>query len=177
MRDTWIQTFSGRKFWPLAPSAKDVLIKDIAHALSLTCRFTGHCSHFYSVAEHSILVADLMDESDYAIFGLMHDAAEAYLPDIAAPIKSHIQGFREIEDRVIEAIYRRYGLWERYTPEIEAMVKKADLIALATEAQQLLGNKPGSWHLPYPPNGNVKVGTMGPSEAEAAFKERFLTYM
>ena len=60
----WILTYSGIEFWPLDPRPEDVRIEDIAHALSMQCRFAGHCDRFYSVAEHSIRVADLVPRED-----------------------------------------------------------------------------------------------------------------
>lgn len=54
----WMQTASGRMFWPVDPRPEDVEINDIAHALSLTCRYCGHVREFYSVAQHSVLVSD-----------------------------------------------------------------------------------------------------------------------
>lgn len=85
----WIQTFTGKQFWPLTPKAEDVCIEDIAHALAFKCRFGGHCKTFYSVAEHSCRVAEIL-RPEHQLIGLLHDAAEAYLPDVAAPIKSAI---------------------------------------------------------------------------------------
>lgn len=55
----WMQTFTGRQFWPMDPRPEDLDILDIAHALSLLCRFGGHCQRFYSVAEHSVHVSTL----------------------------------------------------------------------------------------------------------------------
>ena len=110
----WIQTKSGRKFWPLSPRSEDIRLSDIAHALSMTTRFTGHLDRFYSVAEHSRLVALATrhlggDEEDYKQ-ALLHDASEAYLCDIASPVKQspEFAGYRAAEDRLQRAIYRRY---------------------------------------------------------------------
>ncbi len=87
--DGWIQTFTGRRFWPLGARAGDVDVRDIAHALALKCRFNGHCRVFYSVAEHSVRVSRVMEVGGrkMAMWGLMHDAAEAYLADLGGPIK------------------------------------------------------------------------------------------
>lgn len=61
---TWIQTFTGRQFWPLDPRAEDVDIRDIAHALSMKCRYNGHCREFYSIADHSCRVAEVIHNAD-----------------------------------------------------------------------------------------------------------------
>jgi uncharacterized protein len=82
----WIQTYTGKQFWPLSPLPEDIVIEDIAHALSMQCRFGGHVRTFYSVAQHSVHVS-LLVEPQYALWGLLHDAAEAYLVDLPRPIK------------------------------------------------------------------------------------------
>ena len=82
----WIETYTGKKVYPLEPDEKTLCVEDIAHALALTCRFGGHCSEFYSVAQHSCLVSDLCP-GELKLAGLMHDAAEAYLGDVVSPIK------------------------------------------------------------------------------------------
>src|SRR5262245_27549306 len=100
----WMQTISGRKFWPLDPRPEEVCIEDIGHALSLVCRFGGHCHTFYSVAEHSVrvsLLAEDMAKSSahwtdenirmIALSGLLHDAAEAYIGDMVRPLKRQPQ--------------------------------------------------------------------------------------
>jgi hypothetical protein len=75
-RGDWMQTFTGRRFWPLDPRGEDVLIEDIAHALSLLTRYGGHCTRFYSVAEHSVLLARAATPEN-ALWLLLHDASEA----------------------------------------------------------------------------------------------------
>src|SRR5271156_4912831 len=80
----WIQTFTGKKFYPFNPKPQDIDIRDIAHALSNICRFTGHTKRFYSVAEHSRNVAKLVP-AHMKLQALLHDASEAYLCDIARP--------------------------------------------------------------------------------------------
>lgn len=145
----WMQTFTGRMFWPLDPRPDEVSIVDIAHALSLQCRFGGHCKSFYSVAEHSVRVS-LIVPSDLKLWGLLHDAAEAYLVDLPRPIKhSSTMGseYRAIERRVMHAICEHFGLPIAEPPA----VKHADEVMLATEARDLLGKPPAPWcELPSP---------------------------
>ena len=145
MKDTtgWIQTFTGRKFFPLEPDPQDICIEDIAHALALQCRYTGHCSQFYSVAQHSVLVSYVCDPCD-AFSGLMHDAAEAYLLDMPRPVKRTAFGkrFKDYENVVSLAIAKRFGF-----PEIEPMsVKRADMVLLVTEARDLMSPLHPDWH-------------------------------
>lgn len=131
----WLCTATGREFWPLDPRPEEVDIEDIAHALSLACRFAGHCSRLYTVGEHSLLVARHVPPED-ALWGLLHDAAEAYLPDMPRPLKRlpEFAWYRQAERRVMDAICDRFGL-PRTEPE---SVKAADLRALATEARDLM---------------------------------------
>lgn len=89
--NSWIQTFSGRQFFPLEPRVEDVCIEDIAHGLSNLCRYAGHCECFYSVAQHCLLVSRVVPR-EHALRGLLHDASEAYLIDVPRPIKHSIGG-------------------------------------------------------------------------------------
>jgi len=129
---TWITTATGRRVDYVRVGPEDIDIEDIATALSRECRFAGHCKHFYSVAQHSVLVSRLVPE-ELALEGLLHDASEAYLKDIPSPLKSLLPDYREIEARFDRAIRRRFGLPETPSPEI----KRADLVLLATERRQL----------------------------------------
>jgi len=144
----WIQTFTGRRFFPLNPRLEDIDIEDIAHALSHLCRFAGHTRVFYSVAEHAVRVSRLCQQmcptTTYeACWGLHHDDSEAYLVDLPRPIKrSGIGiGYREAEQRLMNVICRRFNLRPEEPPEI----KRADTILLLTERRDLLGISPAAW--------------------------------
>jgi 5'-deoxynucleotidase YfbR-like HD superfamily hydrolase len=153
----WCQTFTGRQFWPMDPRPEDVAIEDIAHHLSLLCRFGGACRCFYSVAQHSVLVSHACDPAD-ALWGLLHDASEAYLVDVPRPIKKHLTGYREIEASVQRVICERFGL----PLEEPRSVALADSVLLFTEARDLMSQPPSSWKqmaeplketiYPYPSN-------------------------
>jgi hypothetical protein len=134
----WIQTYTGKKFWPLDPRPDEICIEDIAHALSQKCRYTGHCREFYSVAQHSVLVASQCEDP---VWGLLHDAGEAYLPDVARPVKRAIPEFQQIEDRILKAVAERFGLsWP-----IPDCVHETDVRLLATEKLELMGTPPSEW--------------------------------
>ncbi len=144
----WIQTASGGRFYPLAPRVKDVKILDIAQALSRNCRFTGHCSKFYSVAEHSVLVTSILDgwtdDPEVLMWGLLHDASEAYISDIARPVKQQpeFKFYRDMEKGVMDVIAAAFGL----DPTEPSIVKDADTMALSLEAEQLMPNREkASW--------------------------------
>jgi hypothetical protein len=163
----WIQTYSGRRFDPLEPRPEQIEIVDIAHALSLLCRFKGHCLKFYSVAEHSVRVSRALPPDD-ALWGLMHDAAEAYLSDVPRPLKARLPGFQEAEDRLLELIAAKFGLgW----PMPEA-VARADALLLSTEARDLMAPPPESWGLDVAPLPG-KITPWPAPEAEASFLRRF----
>ena len=160
--DAWILTFTGRKFWPLDPRAEDVCIEDIAHALSLKCRFTGHCREFYSVAQHSVLVshyvADRGGDAALQLAALLHDAGEAYLPDVARPIKSRIDvlqirkgqpgitgtiPFRAAEDDLMSVIEFALGLESAVSRH--RMIKEADVALLLSERRDLMPPEEHCW--------------------------------
>ena len=130
---SWIQTFSGQKFDLLDPQPDMVHLDDIAHALSLICRFTGHTTRFYSVAQHSLFVSRIVPPR-LAFEGLMHDAAEAYVGDVSSPLKSLLPDYKLIEQRIWRVIADKYSI-----PHIlSTAVKHADLVALMTERRDIL---------------------------------------
>jgi hypothetical protein len=132
----FIQTVSGRRFNPLEPDPGEVDIGDIARALSHQCRFGGNCRTYYSVAQHSCLVADLVEECggdpDAVLWALLHDASEAYLVDLPHPLKHRSALgalYAEVEDRLQTAICEHFGL----PPEPPPLLKQVDRALLATE--------------------------------------------
>jgi len=129
---TWIETYTGKKVNPFYPKAEDIDIEDIIHALSMKCRFTGHCNQFMSVAEHSILVSNFCSNEN-KLYGLLHDAGEAYLPDVARPLKPFISGFKEIENNLLGVILNKFGLKSELPEEVKLIDGKMCL----TEAKQL----------------------------------------
>lgn len=132
-----ITTHTGREVQPLSPDPNTIDIYDIAHALSNQCRFTGHTKEFYSVAQHSVLVGRNLErkygrDSGLPLWGLLHDASEAYLADIARPVKRNGEFgriYRETEDTLMEAIAEAFNLpWP-----MPAEVHEEDGILLVTE--------------------------------------------
>ena len=143
----FIETHSGRRFRPLSPDAGEIVITDIAHALSQQCRFSGHTFVPYSVAEHSVRVAELLERwaapRSVQLWGLLHDASEAYLVDIPQPLK-HTEAFapyRAAERELMAAVCTRFGLSQAEP----AMVRRADATLLATEARDLMPYRREHW--------------------------------
>lgn len=163
----WMQTFTGRVFWPMDPRAGEVDIVDIAHALSNTCRFGGHCRGFYSVAQHSVLVARAVPDAD-RLWGLLHDAAEAYVGDIPRPLKRDLDGFDGIEARVQAAITGRFRLPEA----MPATVRRADDAILVDEFRDLM--EAPALPLDLPAQGlGIAIRPWAPRDARSAFLRMF----
>lgn len=135
----WIQLSSGGQFWPFDPRPEEINIHDIAHALSNLCRFGGHCTRFYSVAEHSILVSRQCPR-ELRLAGLLHDASEAYLVDIPRPIKRSLVGYIDMEAAIQGVINSKFGLDFIMPREVH----EADDAVLCAEAFQIMHN-PLNW--------------------------------
>ena len=168
----WIQTYTGIKFHPLDVHNEDIEIDDIAHALSLVNRFTGHTKAAYSVAEHSVRCSWLMpfDRPDLALEALLHDASEAYIADLARPIKMMPQmaSYREMEAGVETAICQKWDLPRPLSRE----VKQADEVMLRTEARDLMGTPPSDWVFRVEAQPEV-IKPWSADKAEYIFKELF----
>lgn len=169
-RGDWISTASGLPFWPCHPRPVDVRIGDIAHALSHLCRFAGHTKAFYSVAQHSLLVSILCEPQD-ALWGLLHDASEAYVCDLPRPLKhtEALRAYRDLEDGVQAAVCEKFGL----AASMPASVKAADSTLLRTEQRDLM-TMPEGWVSPtaavWP---SQRLVPMAPAEAKQRFLARF----
>ena len=130
----WIQTFTGKQFYPLEPRLEDIDIVDIAHSLSMQCRFGGHCREFYSVAQHCLNVSDLCPPY-LKLAGLLHDAAEAYLCDLPSPVKrdKDMEAYRRAEFVLMRFIGEKFGVETR----LWDLVKQFDQDAFTLEAWSL----------------------------------------
>jgi hypothetical protein len=175
MTSPFIQTYTKRKFYVLDPKPEQVSIEDIAHALSMVCRFTGHVSRFYSVAEHSVRVSrrvmELTGDPRQSLWGLLHDASEAYIADVSRPLKhtDAMSQYRAAEVQVQDAILERFGL--SVIPPYA--VHTADLELLATEARDLMSPLVDGWMELPPALVHHKGLGWTPEDAEAHFLYRF----
>lgn len=144
----WLQTRSGLAFDFEDPRPEQINIGDIAHALGHLCRFAGHASRFYSVAEHSVHCARFLNEpdgtKDFARWGLMHDAHEAYVVDIPSPLKRLLPDYQHIENLAEIAVRTRFGLFG----VMPSPVRNTDVAILREEAKALHCEPPRPWNLP-----------------------------
>jgi uncharacterized protein len=164
----WIQTFLGGMFFPMDPRADEIDIEDIAHSLSMQCRFCGHCTDFYSVAEHSVLIAHWLltygAPNHIALWGLLHDATEAYLTDVPRPVKPFLVEYRPAELRLQRAVAERFCL----PREIPQEVHDADRRILTDEMQQIMAPPPAVWATHAEPLG-VTIECWEPTRAKSEF--------
>lgn len=143
-----IKTYTGVIFSPFDPRLSDIKIIDIAHSLANQCRYNGHTRWGYSVGEHSVRVSELLEARGYSrpiqLWGLLHDASEAYLLDLPQPLKQDPTigpAYRHTEKRLMRLICLRFGL-----PKKEPRaVKVADQVLLATEVRDIMRNDESHW--------------------------------
>jgi hypothetical protein len=159
---------SGNYFDFLAPAESAFTIEDIAHGLSMTCRFAGQSARFYSVAEHSIYVSLLVPPED-ALAALLHDAAEAFIGDVSKPLKTLLPAYKEIEERIEAVIFGRFGI----ALPLPATVKDADIVMLATEQAHVMRNRDDWDYTRGCKPANIDIQCWAPEEAKARFLDRF----
>lgn len=165
-----IQTRSGKDFDLIDPSKNEFTVEDVAHALSNICRYCGHVSEFYSVAQHSVMVSKLV-EPKYALMGLLHDASEAFVGDVAKPLKELLPDYKQVEARIEEFVLSRFGIDAHHMP---ASIKTADLTALVTEQRDLMhGPDPELMKRYHVQPLEEKIVPLSPKEAKELFLERY----
>jgi hypothetical protein len=162
----WVPTYTGGRFYPLDPLPEEIFIEDIAHHLARLCRFNGAGQSFYSVAQHSCIVSSQVPAPD-KLWGLLHDAAEAYIGDMVGPIKNlpEFAFYREIEKNILFAVADKFCLRSR---EIPIEVGCADLIALRTEARDL-GLYSPDWSISDIQPYNFQITPLNPCQSEILF--------
>ena len=178
--DPYLELASGAVFKLQSDEPHAWDINDIAHSLGNQCRFTGHCRHFYSVAEHSVLCSLLAEELGLCdpFEALMHDAHESVLSDMAAPWKPLLPDYKQQERKWAWDLRARFNL----PPENTEGCRKIDYMALFVEAYWLLKSRGDGWVDPL----NVRVDALrlvkrdgwhikglDPEQAKNAFLRRF----
>lgn len=174
---SWISTWTGRQVYPLDPKPDQICLVDIAHGLSNKCRYNGQ-SRFYTVAEHCVHLADwCLKHGDrrLALYALLHDAAEAYLPDVTAPIKPLFKKFEGCEDKMLAVIFEALGV-----PAIgkfnASVIKSADKRICLNERDAVLPNHRPEIRWPaddLDPLDGVEIFCWPPDEAYDNFMECF----
>lgn len=172
----FIETYTGSRFTPLQPRVEDVQLEDIAHALSHQCRFSGHTRLFYSVAEHSVRVSRAVQKAggsqEEQLWGLLHDASEAYLVDVPKPLKDSAFGelYREAEVRIMSVVCAAFQM----VSEQPDLVTRADVWLLATEARDLMPYRPENWGELRFQALEERIEPWSPQAAEQAFIRRYV---
>lgn len=172
---TCVLTNTGKMFNFKAPNLHKYDINEIAHALSNLCRFTGHTSRFYSVAQHSVAVSYIVPER-LAIAALMHDASEAYLGDVASPLKALLPEYKYIEAQTECAIARAFAIRNLYP--LHSDIKWADMVALRHEREVYLAKAKDDFDwpalVPISPNAEATIlATYTPAMAREVFLLRY----
>lgn len=161
-RSDWFVTASGKRLFLLSPDPEAISLFDIAHASANICRFGGHTKYHYSVAQHAVLVSELVElqpaVSAFAgrqvlpilrKYALLHDATEAFLGDVIRPLKRLLPDYRKLERDWDVAICKRFGLLPLEDTNaalgLEQSIKIADMRALATERRDLINFFDPAW--------------------------------
>jgi uncharacterized protein len=173
MSDHWMTTYTGGKVVPAFVQPNQFHLLDIATALARTCRFNGHCREFYSVAQHSVILAAHMPTKELAREALLHDAPEAYLNDIVKPVKNELPDYNRLYEKFYAAIATRFGIPDTLSPE----VIEGDLRMLATERVQLIRDQASSWTIDgvYDPYSYTII-PLDPKEAKQYYLGAIHTY-
>ncbi len=155
-------TYTGKTIDLEDVRAEDICIQDIAHALSNLCRYTGHTSSFYSVAEHCVLLSKAENMPGTPLARLLHDAVEAYLGDVIGPLKTLLPRYKQFEYQIQRVISRKYDV--DFEP-----VKPGDIELLIIEALTIMPDK----FFPEPVrcnlDKNIIIEGWTPFEAEENF--------
>lgn len=166
-RGRWMQTYTGRQFFPMDPRSEDIDVADIAHALSMQCRYNGHVRRFYSVAEHCVLMSRVVSPEN-ALWALLHDATEAYVGDMIRPLKLHMPDFQAAEDQVMLAIAEKFGI----DPEMPDEVHEVDARILLDERAALMSAPAADWGLNDLRPLGIDIPAWPPARAETAYLVR-----
>lgn len=170
-RPTLFGSVSGRIIDYALPDISQITVHDIANALSKICRFSGQCEVFYSVAQHSVHVADRVAELDGTpeeqLQGLFHDAAEAFIGDIPRPLKRLVPSILHYENLLLSTIMAKLDLPNELSPK----VVQADNDLLLTEKRLFQPNG-----CDWPCESGEELNTyIGPQSHHWA-KQEFLNY-
>lgn len=147
----WICTYTGKQWYVTDPHPDDVDILDIAHGLSRVCRYGGHTSEFYSVAQHCIHCAETIEDErtecfELALYTLLHDASEAYIGDVVRPLKYQLPQYLAIEERTMGVIHHGLALPQPLKGQSE-LIKEVDDRLLMTERRDFMSHDNREWNI------------------------------
>lgn len=177
---TSVRTYSGHEVSLSDPHPASINIRDIACALSRLNRFCGATRLPVNVADHSLNVVRYLAWSKASpivqMLGLLHDAHEAFIGDITAPVRRRIRELsgrdlaQEMADRIDGTIRTAFGLQKHAPTRDLALVHAADQAVLAAEWRDLMeGPMPASMPLPAP----FAIKPRTADQAEIAFLKSF----
>lgn len=168
---TFVETVSGLAFDFTCPAAETIEIGDIAYALSRTNRWGGHSQPTITVAQHCVLVSQMLRNTacsvEIQMQGLLHDAAEAYLGDVPSPIKAQLPDYKALEELVERAIFDKYGV----DYPVDRMVKRFDTEAMRWEYRDFMSG--GRCRLPF--GNRPRLQAWGSDKAEQDFLAQFFS--
>uniref|UniRef100_I2Q003 Uncharacterized protein n=1 Tax=Desulfovibrio sp. U5L TaxID=596152 RepID=I2Q003_9BACT len=175
LESPFIPTFTGKVFNVEVPSSHDISIRDIAHSLSMQCRFGGHCQQFYSAAEHSVILSRLV-EKEFAMCALLHESSHAYIHDVVITLQYLLPGYLEMANRIWAMVAKRFHL----PSVIPLAIRNVDLRLRASEIEYLLLPSTRTWLQGVTPFTLEELGVrhskqlgMLPREANRQFLARF----
>ena len=192
VEDGWIETYTGKAFHLLNPQVEEFCMEDVAHALSMICRYNGHAQRHYSVAEHSCLIADAVHKEirrqssphyippftkggdlhrlRVELSALVHDAAEAYIGDMTRPLKVKMLAFKEVEARIDLKVAEWLGLEYPFAK----IIKEYDSRILHDERKQVMSQSTNMWGTDSLEPIGVEVQFWDNKRAKREFTDRFL---
>jgi 5'-deoxynucleotidase YfbR-like HD superfamily hydrolase len=181
IQKAYIITFTGRKFNLLEPRLEDINFEDIAHSQAMSCRWTGHSKHHYSIAQH-VYYCSFLGPEENALWNLLHDGSESYIGDMNRPLKHYTdagEAYRKVEWPIQNLVYNAAGLFAPYDVNgamIEpATVKIADEAMLYCEQEQLLPPVAFETSNPFGRSraANIVIEEWSPKQAERMFMDRY----
>lgn len=178
VEDGWLETFTGQKFHFTEPVPEEMHIEDVAHSLSLLCRYNGHTKAFYSVAEHCVLICDWIAANwpgasqQILRTALLHDVAETYLGDMSRPVKYQMPRFKELEHLIEDAAAVRFDLELPYP----AIVEECDARILVDERQQCMSDSDNEWGTDVLEALDVRIRFLDPPNVRRLFLDRFFEH-
>tara|TARA_R110002124_G_scaffold99205_7_gene244998 strand:- start:276 stop:893 length:618 start_codon:yes stop_codon:yes gene_type:complete len=185
----WQRMISGRRLNLLEPSPFDVEIEDIAHGLARVARWNGQTmgDHAFSVAEHSVVVLEILDQlypgtpHKWRLAALLHDSPEYVIGDMISPFKAALGvNYRDFEDRLEAAVHLRYGLPPKLPKEVKRKVKRADVCCAYFEATQIAGfsHAESVKFFGRPPADlEIEIRPLPVKQAQQLFLDRFETVL